>query len=58
MRELRTKEGNFYELNSYRNDLICGNLVKVEFLEKMGYNIFECPDFSLRAYLSLLYLKT
>jgi|JI6StandDraft_1071083.scaffolds.fasta_scaffold20578_6 hypothetical protein len=32
--------------------------MKVEFLEKVGYNIFECPDFSLRAYISLLYLKT
>lgn len=58
LRELQTKEGNYYELNSYRNDLIYGNFTKIEFLEKIGYNILECPDFSLRAYISLLYLKT
>lgn len=39
------------------NDIICGSVAKYTQLEELGYNVEECVDLSLRAYLVSLYLK-
>jgi hypothetical protein len=40
-----------------QNDIINGSQANYNLLEKGGYNVFECVDISLRAYISSLYLK-
>jgi hypothetical protein len=39
------------------NDIINGSVQDLITLEKAGYNILDCVDVSLRAYITCLYLK-
>jgi hypothetical protein len=45
------------KVNYSQNDIINGSQANFNLLEKGGYNVFECVDISLRAYISSLYLK-
>lgn len=39
------------------NDIITGTATNFKYLEEKSYNIADCVDVSLRAYLVSLYLK-
>ena len=48
-----------FELKTYEksNDIVFGSVENFIKLEEAGYNILDCVDVSLRAYLVSLYIK-